>query len=258
MSLMTRVPTGRKRDLVSAAEHFYLAPLVGLLTGLVVWGVALLTMHVLKDTGVGAATYLITYLLFTGGIHVDGFADYFDAVGAGARGETALRIMKDPRKGAFAIMAIAANFVLTYALAIHVLTHLSTIGMIPALMAYAVLAAGHVASAEAMFISAAVGTPEPYEGMGRAFVGLSRSRKAVASNMLVMIIIAATYFTFLGPRYVATLMIVVGFSALASLLVVLDAERRLGFVSGDVLGTTYEVGRLVALATLVALLGPLT
>jgi len=255
---MTRVPTGGKRDLVSAAKYFHLAPVVGLLTGLVAWGAALLATHVLKDAGVGAATYLITYILFTGGIHVDGFADYFDAVGASARGEAALRIMKDPRKGAFAVMAIAANFVLTYALATHALTHLSTTGVIPALMAYAVLTAGHVASAEAMFISAAAGTPEPYEGMGRAFVELSGSRKAVASNMLVMTIIAVAYFAFLGPRCAATLTVIVGFSALASLLVVLDAERRLGFVNGDVLGTAYEVGRLAALATLAALLGPLT
>ncbi len=255
---MTRIPTGGKRDLVSAAKHFYLAPVVGLLTGLVAWGAALLATHALKDARVGAATYLITYLLFTGGIHVDGFADYFDAVGAGARGEAALRIVKDPRKGAFAVMAIAANFVLTYALATHALTRLSSMGVTPALRAYAVLAAGHVASAEAMFISAAAGTPEPYEGMGRAFVELSGSREAVTANMLVMAGITAAYLALLGPRYAATLTIIVGFPALASLLVVLDAERRLGFVNGDVLGTTYEVGRLVALATLVALLGPLT
>lgn len=225
---------------------------------MVAWGTALLATHVLKDAGVGAATYLITYLLFTGGIHVDGFADYFDAVGAGARGEVALRIVKDPRKGAFAVMAIAANFVLTYALAAHALTCLSTTGVIPALRAYAVLVSGHVASAEAMFVSAAAGTPEPYEGMGRAFVEFSGSRKAVASNALVMMVIAAAYFAILGPRYAVTLTIIVGFSALASLPVVLDAERRLGFVNGDVLGTTYEVGRLAALATLAALLGPLT
>jgi adenosylcobinamide-GDP ribazoletransferase len=109
-----------------------------------------------------------------------------------------------------------------------------------------------------MFISAASGTPEPYEGMGRAFVELSRSRRAASSNILVMAGIAAAYLMLLGPRYAAALTIIVGFSALTSLLVVLDAERRLGFVNGDVLGATYEVGRLAALATLAALLGPIT
>ncbi len=255
---MTRIPTGRGRSLVSAAKHFYLAPAVGLLTGLVAWGAALLATHALRDAGVGAVTYLITYLLFTGGIHVDGFTDYFDAVGAGARGDAALRIVKDPRKGAFALMALAANFVLTYALATHVLAGLAVVRGVTTLKTYAVLAAGHAAAAEAMFVSAAVGTPEPYEGMGKAFVEFSGLGRSLASNLLVMVIITATYLAFLGPHYAAALAIIAGFSALMSLLVVFDAERRLGFVNGDVLGTAYEVGRLAALATLAALLGTVT
>jgi len=239
--------------LVSAARHFYLAPVVGLLTGLVAWGAALSATSMLRDAGVGAATYLIAYLLFTGGIHVDGFADYFDAVGAGARDEVALRIMKDPRKGAFAVIAIAANFVLTYALAVHALPRLSVASITPALRAYAVLAAGHIASAEAMFVSAAVGTPEPYEGMGKVFVEFSGSVKAVASNLLVMAVVTTAYLVLLGPQHAAVLVIMMGVSALTSLLVVSDAERRLGFVNGDVLGTAYEVGRLAALAALATL-----
>jgi len=256
ISLMTRIPLRGKRDLLSAAKHFYLVPLVGLLTGLVSWGAALPVTLVLRDAGVGAATYLITYLLFTGGIHVDGLADYFDALGAGAQGEAALRVLKDPRKGAFAVTAVAADFILTYALASHVLaTAVGAATPALTLRTYAVLAASHVASAEAMFVSAALGTPEPYEGMGKAFVELSGSLRMVVLNAAVMSATAVAYFTILGPRYVAALAFIAGFSVLASLPVITDAERRLGFVNGDVLGTTYEVGRLAALLALSALLG---
>ena len=54
-------------------------------------------------------------VLYTGGIHMDGFLDTSDALGSNGSREDKLRILKDPHTGAFAVTACALRFLLTFA-----------------------------------------------------------------------------------------------------------------------------------------------
>ena len=91
-------------------------PLVGLVTGLVLWGWLALCDHFgfhLLLRGAGAA---LIPLAVTGGIHMDGFMDTVDALASWQPAEKRLEILKDSHTGAFAVMACAGYLLLSAAL----------------------------------------------------------------------------------------------------------------------------------------------
>lgn len=106
-SLLTKIPMP---DVAASDAREYgrsaiFYPLVGVVIGLllllVAWSLAGLA------SGVLAALLLLVWVWLTGGLHLDGLADVADAWigGMGSRDKT-LAILKDPRSGPFAIVAV--------------------------------------------------------------------------------------------------------------------------------------------------------
>jgi len=80
-------------------------PLVGLILGAVLWGVALAVSGL--PSLLGAAIVLAAWVLITGALHIDGLADTADAwVGGHGDRERTLTIMKDPRSGPVALAVV--------------------------------------------------------------------------------------------------------------------------------------------------------
>ena len=106
-AFLTRIPipplTPRDRELGQAAAAY---PLVGLALG-----GALLGLGLLLDGQVSAplqATILLAALAAaTGGLHLDGVADCFDALGVFGDRERRLAVMKDPQSGALGVAALS-------------------------------------------------------------------------------------------------------------------------------------------------------
>lgn len=77
-------------------------PLVGLLIGLVLVAVASIPASV----EVRALLVLLTWVVLTGGLHLDGLADSCDGLLATTTPERRLEIMKDPRAGSWAVVGV--------------------------------------------------------------------------------------------------------------------------------------------------------
>lgn len=91
-------------------------PLIGVVIGALCWGWALLCrMLVLPVLLQGAGLCLIPVVV-TGGIHLDGYADTWDALASHAPAEKKQEILKDPRMGAFAGIHLCSYFVASFAL----------------------------------------------------------------------------------------------------------------------------------------------
>lgn len=91
-------------------------PLVGLVTGAACWGWAgLCGALALPDILRGAGLCLLPVLI-TGGIHLDGFADTWDALASHADPQRKQEILKDPRMGAFAAIHLCGYFLASFAL----------------------------------------------------------------------------------------------------------------------------------------------
>jgi adenosylcobinamide-GDP ribazoletransferase len=105
---LTRIPVrtapAREGELARALAYF---PAVGLAIGALAGAVAWLCRDALAPS-VGAVAVVAVLAALTGGLHLDGLADVFDAW-AGGRGdrERMLAIMRDSRIGALGTVAVA-------------------------------------------------------------------------------------------------------------------------------------------------------
>ena len=91
-------------------------PLVGMLIGLLCWGwTALSAVWALPALVRGAGLCLLPALI-TGGVHLDGFCDTWDAMASHADEEKKRAILKDPHIGTFAAIHLACYFLAAFAL----------------------------------------------------------------------------------------------------------------------------------------------
>jgi len=225
-AFLTRVPLPC-HSIEDAARGYPLVPLVGVFEGLVV----ALAMSLTGSPVLGAGLGLVAHLLVTGGLHLDGFADYSDAIGAGATGQRAVEIMKDPRRGGFAVSYTTVIVVARLA------------GLAALHGDWATVMASYVVAAESMYLVSAL-LPRPgHRGLGQLFytLGVTRGGKVlnvILSSSLLLVL------AYLSPARVAA---AIAAGIVAALLAARDARARLGYASGDVLGFVYEVAGTASL-----------
>lgn len=90
-------------------------PLVGLLIGTIWWAVGLVLALPTLPIMMVAAILTVTPFLIAGFIHLDGFMDTSDALLSRRPLEERLRILVDPRVGAFAVVMVLILFLLQFA-----------------------------------------------------------------------------------------------------------------------------------------------
>lgn len=200
-------------------------PLVGLLIGILLAGLALLLARFFPPT-VAAVLVVAVWAAITGGLHLDGLADCGDGLLPPVSRERRLEIMRDPRVGAFGVTAL----LLALLLKITALAALPV--MWPALLAAPIWAR--------WLILVAMQRPSARpEGMGAAQqLRLSPAQIALLAAPPVAVTALAGVWhwqVWLGAA-----------AALAATLGLLRfAEQRLGGVTGDVFGAVVEIAETV-------------
>lgn len=94
---------------------FSLLPFVGLAEGASLALLLTLSQKLVLNPLLTAAAATALPVLFTGGIHLDGFCDTCDALGSHQSRERMLEIMKDPHIGAFGVMDCALYLLALFA-----------------------------------------------------------------------------------------------------------------------------------------------
>jgi adenosylcobinamide-GDP ribazoletransferase len=185
---------------------------------------------------VSAALTVLLWKVGSGGLHLDGLADCLDGL-AGRDREHRLAIMRDSHIGTFG----AAGLVLFLVLEVVALAEVP-----PAVRWRVLLAAATVARVMPPLLARLL-RPARSEGQGAAFAAaVSTGGAAVAATAALLIAFAA-----LGAAgLVATVLAVLVVGAGAVLL-----ARRLGGLTGDVLGGALEAAELLVVLTVLAWLG---
>ena len=91
-------------------------PLVGVVIGLACWGWTALCGILVVPAILRAAGLCAIPVLLTGGIHLDGFCDTWDALSSHADPAKKQEILQDPHVGAFAVIHLCLYFTVTLAL----------------------------------------------------------------------------------------------------------------------------------------------
>lgn len=223
--LPVRVGAHAARDVGRAVAFF---PLVGLVLGLVLALAARLLAG--RVPGSVAAVLLAALLaVLSGGLHLDGLADTFDALGAsGASRVLRLEILRDSRIGAHGAAALALGLLLkvTALHAVLATPSLATIVLFPAV--------GRLAAVPVVLLFPYART----EGLGAAFHAYALPRDALAAAAIVLVALGVLD----GAAWRAALAAVLVALAFASFV-----ARRLGGVTGDVCGAVIELAEIVFL-----------
>jgi adenosylcobinamide-GDP ribazoletransferase len=218
IAFLTVLPVGGGRLSPRAALFF---PVVGAALGAVV---GLVALNGVVPPLVAAALAVALEVVLTGALHLDGLADSADGL-AGRDRERALAIMRDHAVGAYGASALTlALLAKTAALAEHD-------ELLPIVAAYALSRAAPLPLASALPYARADGTGRALDRLP-AWIAVAGVALAVAVALVALVTIAAAAVVVAGVWWLA--------------------RRRLGGVTGDVMGAAVE---LTATAALIAALG---
>lgn len=249
-SLLTTLPLGSS-TLEDAARAFYLVPLLGLLEGVLLSSILILSLILGVNHIVSGALFTLAHVMMTGGLHLDGFSDYSDVIGARAKGDRAISILKDPHRGSFAILALTLNLIITTALASQLYDFLRVSGFKGGFIALLIIILSYILSTESLYLTLLYSEIEPYEGMVRVF-SIEAKRRGLKSNVIVLVLTASIPITFsllyIDPLKTLLLVLLTTSSTIASVTYTIkDSASRIGYANGDIAGFSYELSRLSTL-----------
>jgi adenosylcobinamide-GDP ribazoletransferase len=227
IQFLTVLPVrGAAADPGQAAIWF---PVIGALLGWTGCGVFLVARQWWSDT-ISAVLVLLFWIAITGALHEDGLADVADAFRGFRSASRILEIMRDPRTGAFGVVALVVTLLLRW----QALTSLQA-PLLPSLVAsQAIPRAGMVILG---YVARPVGS-----GMGLRFC--RHLTAPVALGAAVQGLLAGLWCG-IRPG-----LAIVCMSAAIVVAARLFFDRRLGGINGDCLGATAQVMEVTVLLLL--------
>jgi len=238
LTFLTKLPWPWRgpADEAALARSMFWFPWVGALLGLIFWG-AWAGLHRVLPTPAAAALLLTLTVWVTGGLHLDGLADTADGLGGGHTPEAALSIMKDSRVGAFGVISLILGLVLKFSLFLSLATQTrgaEALLLFPIISRWSMVLLAYLspyARAEGGLGQAMTLGVSPRVLMGASLSAGGLSLLILGAPGLVLCVIAAA-LVWLGRLYF---------------------QRRLGGITGDILGATNEVVEIMVLAGAVIL-----
>lgn len=200
-------------------------PVVGFLIGALLAGIGLLWIKIFEinwSSG-GALVILAIEIYLTGALHLDGLADWADALGGYKSREKRLSIMKDPHLGSFGVLALTVVVLAKWV----ALERLLSSGSVVWLLAVLALSRGMMVE---LISTLPYGRTE--EGMATAFLESVTPRCRIISHTISICLCAGfgpAGFVLFGGAWVLTKFLGASF------------QRGFGGITGDLLGTTNEL-----------------
>ena len=257
LSFMTRIPMPKteydEEKLGKSMKYF---PVVGIIIGFILLFFCIIFNFILKNISYSAVLPLmiiiviLTDLITTGALHLDGLADTFDGIFSYRSKHKMLEIMKDSRLGSNGALALILYFLLKFIL-LFSLTIESREGAIYAIMTYPVVA---------RFCSVVSCASSPYargSGMGKTFVDNTKTCGLIVATVITllytigMIFMPFVLFTNYSlpiqiiMKSILIIVIIVALSALFAYAFSKLIERKIGGITGDTLGALLEISSLL-------------
>lgn len=239
LQFMTRIPI--KADM-GFDEEFHKSivyfPLVGIVIGLISFIIGSLAIQIF-DPFITAIIIVAGEVILTGGLHIDGLGDTFDAIYSNRDKERMLEIMKDSRLGTNSLLAILFLILIKIGLLnsainsnlmclIIFMPMISRLGVI--VMLYKTV------------------TPRKV-GMGNIFIGKATKGMFITAILYtVAILVLISKFVFLSTNLnIIKLLLSIVVVMLFDYLFKNHIYKKIDGVTGDILGCTIELGELIFL-----------
>jgi adenosylcobinamide-GDP ribazoletransferase len=205
-------------------------PLVGMLIGVLLVLLRRLFYYLPVSSLVGDTLVLIFWIWLSGGLHLDGFADSVDGFLGGHNKEEILKIMKDSSTGAKGVVALISLLLLKLVLLVEMPLFLKDIALFftPTIGRWS------------MVIAAFLGRPARLKNsMGKLFMDYVSWREFIFASLTMVVIGIPLFRLYLIPLVIIDVVIV--------LLILKYSQKRIGGISGDILGAINEIAEVFCL-----------
>lgn len=237
LSFLTILPAG-PGTIDEMARYAFFFPVAGALIGATSGAAALILFKFLDQSLAGWLTLLLL-LFLTGFNHIDGVLDLGDALMVRGSRERRLEILHDKHHGIGGYIALFFVLILTG----------SVLSLLGAAVFLALLVAETLGKSS-MLIAGGLGKPYP-KGIGGAFI--SKLKERLLMNIVLGITLAlVVLFASCGPIFAGILL---SASILFTAIWALYLQHVFGCITGDMLGCTSELTRLLVLSTFYVLQG---
>ena len=218
-----------------AVEFMPTFPLIGAIIGLAC-GILVWVLEFFLPSFVAGFLGLGFLLLLTGVHHTDGLLDFGDAIMSHGSREEKLRIMRDPQTG-------AGGFSLGF---IVLGTTALSIAAIGRGLVIQTLIAAEAAAKFSMVFQTATGE-SAHKGMSTPFVKAMHGKwrwMRVTVALILQLVISVAMLQIIGLGITVA-------SGVVAVAILVIARRNFGGITGDVLGATNDVTRLISLLIVV-------
>ncbi len=236
---MTRIPI--KAD-IGFDEEFHKSivyfPLVGFVIGLISFSIGSLSIQIF-DPFITSIIIVAGEVILTGGLHIDGLGDTFDAIYSNRDKERMLEIMKDSRLGTNSLLAILFLVLIKIGLLNSAIN-----GNLMCLVIFMPM----ISRLGVIVMLYKTVTPRKV-GMGNVFIGKATKGMFITAILYtVAILVVITKFLFLSTTLnIIKLLLSIVIVMLFDYLFKNHIYKKIDGVTGDILGCTIELGELIFL-----------
>ena len=232
-SFLTIIPTG-SATLETIAKYMYVFPIVGIAIGLIVGSIAF-GLSIFLDPLIVSLLVVASFAIVTGIHHTDGLADFADGLMVKGTREKKLAAMKDLSTGSAGITAIVL-----YIVGLIIALSLSTgYELFLAILLSEILAKFSMVLMASIGKSASLGSNSP-------FVELMKNPKKLSIAAIITIIPLVVLGGVSG-------IVIFGAGIAMTLFLVSLSSRSFGGITGDILGATNELTRLMSILIFVSI-----
>ena len=237
LQFMTRLPINM--SLPAENENFkkgtMFMPIVGLIIGIIQWVIFYLLIKILP-IGMVAVLVVLSGILVTGALHLDGLGDSCDGIFAFKGKDKVIEIMKDSRIGTYACIAIIFD----------TLIKIFSFAAISNIKASLIIIATPIIGRMALVFLFYIGKCAKSTGTGNLFIGNVGKKEVIISLLvsitLVLLLIGITKGIIL---IVVALIFTMGFNKYCN--------NKIGGLTGDTLGANNELVEILILIVFTAL-----
>jgi adenosylcobinamide-GDP ribazoletransferase len=224
--------TGRRMKFVPL-----MMPLVGLINGLIGFGIFTLLTALDFSSFFKAVIMCLYFIIFTGGLHIDGLMDTADAYFSRRDKERKLEIMKDSNVGAFAVITLI--FVLL--LKVAFLNELFIQNNKNSILIIFIPIISRLLQSSMLYLF----PPAKPEGLTRMYGKLDKRFSLLLFGLLVMVV--CLLVALVGIKS----LLLIGVILIYYALFYLSSKKQFGGITGDLLGAFLEISELIMLGTLI-------